>query len=68
MKQLFIKIGILIALLLAPSHTYAYDFEVNGIFYDVIDPASFTCGVSGIIDKDFTGNVIIPEHISYDRN
>ena len=65
MKQLFIKIGILIALLLAPSHTYAYDFEVNGIFYDVIDPASFTCGVSGIIDKDFTGNVIIPEHISY---
>ena len=65
MKQLITKLVILMVSVLGAINTYAYDFEVNGICYDVIDPASLTCGVSGLIDKDITGNVVIPAQISY---
>lgn len=65
MKQLITKLVILMVSVLGAINTYAYDFEVNGICYDVIDPASLTCGVSGLIDKDITGNVVIPAQISF---
>lgn len=65
MKQLITKLVILMVSVLGSINTYAYDFEVNGICYDVIDPASLTCGVSGLIDKEITGNVVIPAHISF---
>lgn len=44
----------------------AYDFEVDGIYYTVIDPSALTCGASGI-NKSIgePENLIIPSHVSY---
>lgn len=43
---------------------YAYDFESNGVTYDIISATSLTCEVSGITDSTQT-HVSIPETVNY---
>ena len=65
MEKIIQRFGMTVACLLSFLQASAYDFEVDGICYDVVNPATFTCGVSGIIDKDSCENIIIPAHVSY---
>lgn len=44
----------------------AYDFEVDGICYNVIDPSALTCGVCGLDENNSNNeNPIIPSHVSF---
>lgn len=65
MEKIILRFGMTVACLLSFLQASAYDFEVDGICYDVVNPATFTCGVSGIIDKESCENIIIPAHVSY---
>lgn len=44
--------------------TYAYDFEVDGIYYDVISLSDLTASVT-TGDKEYEGDVVIPSHVTY---
>lgn len=49
---------------------YAYDFEVNGIYYTIISRTDLTCGVTykSSSGNNYSGNIIIPERVSYNDN
>ena len=59
-KQLLITI----AVLLCSTTTYAYDFEVDGIYYNIISATDFTAEVTSG-DIDYSGEVIIPSTVNY---
>ena len=42
----------------------AYDFEVDGIYYNVLSMTDLTCSVTSG-DNKYSGNVIIPEKATY---
>lgn len=51
-------------MLLSFLPAFAYDFEVDGIYYDVISITDFTCEVvKG--DVDYSGDVVIPSEVIY---
>ena len=52
-----------IALMLSLSAN-AYDFEVDGIYYNVLSMTDLTCSVTSG-DNKYSGNVIIPEKATY---
>ena len=51
-------------LLLCSITASAYDFEVNGIYYNITNTTDKTVAVTSGTDK-YTGSVIIPESIVY---
>ena len=59
-KQLLITI----AVLLCSTTTYAYDFEVDGIYYNIISTTDFTAEVTSG-DTGYSGSVTIPSTVSY---
>ena len=60
------KIWIGIAMLCLSFTASAYDFEIDGICYDVVDLVELTCGVSGTTESiDFSKEVVIPSHVSF---
>ena len=49
---------------LAIQTIYAYDFEVDGIYYEVTSASDLTCKVvSG--DQEYSGDIVIPAEVSY---
>lgn len=64
MKSIIQKV-ILIAIgaLVCPDAS-AYDFEVNGIYYNVLSISSRTCGVTYGENK-YSGDIVIPETVTY---
>lgn len=44
--------------------SHAYDFEVDGIYYDVISLSDLTASVT-TGDKEYEGDVVIPSHVTY---
>ena len=59
----------LLSLLLA-TPLFAYDFEADGIYYNVLDPDAKTVEVASVpygMDK-YSGDIIIPETVGYDGN
>ncbi|MBE6336095.1 MAG: leucine-rich repeat domain-containing protein [Lentimicrobiaceae bacterium] len=60
-KQLLITI----AVLLCSATTYAYDFEVDGIYYTFITES--TCAVT-YGETKYSGAIIIPKTVIYDNN
>lgn len=64
MKKYFL---LLLVALLIPRNTFAYDFEVDGISYDVISLTDFTCKVSHSNDarSRYVGDVVIPATVNY---
>ncbi|MGM9929310.1 MAG: leucine-rich repeat domain-containing protein [Bacillus sp. (in: firmicutes)] len=67
MKHFQFKIA-LVAMLLsfAPKQASAYDFEVDGIYYNVVSMSDFTCEVTSG-DNEYTGEVNIPEQVTYNK-
>lgn len=66
MKYIIHKLGMIMVLLWSSLYVFAYDFEVDGIYYNVISPAKLTCGVNGISENaDVSNEIIIPSSVSF---
>lgn len=52
-------------LLVASLASFAYDFEVDGIYYNVLSKDDFTCEVTESPDKNYKGRITIPSQVSY---
>ncbi len=66
MKQFIQKLWIGMAMLCLSFTASAYDFEVDGLCYDVVDLVELTCGVSGTTESiDFSKEVVIPSKVSF---
>lgn len=65
MKRLLLSLMLLVASLAS----FAHDFEVDGIYYNVLSKAGLTCEVtykgSDYSSAAYTGNVNIPSQVSY---
>lgn len=70
MKTILQKIGMLMAVLLCALSAYAYDFEVDGIFYHIVSLEDLTCEVThgGSYWKKYKGDINIPETVTYNDN
>ena len=66
MKTILQKLGILIAVAYASLSAYAYDFEVDGIYYDVVSLTDFTCSVTSGTEK-YSGDIEIPSEVKYNN-
>lgn len=72
MKQIIRQIGLLIAALLAVLPASAYDFEVNGIYYNITSMSNLEVEVTysefddyGHNITPYSGNMIIPSTVNY---
>lgn len=66
MKQIIIKSVLLLNVLVMSAKAFAYDFEVNGIYYDVLSDT--TCEVTKEnLNYKYNGDIIIPEQVTYRR-
>lgn len=54
----------LVGMLTASLSVSAYDFEVDGLYYDIISPTELTCKLANG-DAPYTGTLTIPEIVSY---
>ena len=64
MKRNITKFGMLTAMLLTFLTASAYDFEVDGIYYNVVSFPDLTCEVTSG-DAKYTGDIVIPGKVSY---
>lgn len=66
MRPLMIRLGMLTGMLLAFLTTSAYDFEVDGIFYNFVSASDLTCKVTAGDDTDkYGGDIIIPSKVKF---
>ena len=64
MKRFFTKFGMLVVMLLTFLQASAYDFEVDGIYYEMVSFDNPTCKVvKG--DKEYEGDIVIPNMVTY---
>lgn len=71
MTQQLIKTTLLLLALLLPGLAMAYDFEADGIYYNIDgNGVSVTCPVDYYYSSEYTGaysgDVIIPDSVTYD--
>ena len=64
MKSAFKKIGMLTAFVFAFLPVSAYDFTVDGIYYNVVSLSDLTCEVAKG-DEEYAGDITIPEKVTY---
>lgn len=60
------KLLTLVLMLIATINTLAYDFESNGIYYNILSKEKHTCAVtnqSETSDKKYAGNIVIPSTV-----
>ena len=67
MKTSLQKIGMLIAVLFGYLSANAYDFEVDGIYYDVISLTKLTCEVTSNGYNSYSGDIVIPSEVKYNN-
>ena len=67
MKHSILRKLMLIAVLLTSSHAFAYDFEVDGIYYNLLNLSELTCGVTYKNNdyNSYSGDITIPETVCY---
>lgn len=65
MKTKVIRTLLTIACLLCSMQMSAYDFEVGGIYYNIVSETEKTCGVTYIYDFHYSGDVKIPSNVNY---
>lgn len=65
MKKTFLKLLMLALMTLLPQLVNAYDFCVEGIYYNVISEDDMTCGVTCDDRTKYKGDVIIPSEVEY---
>ena len=61
--------GVIFALL-GTTAAQAYDFEVGGLYYNIIDEAALEVEVAyrSYLSPSYSGNVVIPDNVSYNGN
>lgn len=64
MKRILQILGMVSMVLMSFLPASSYDFEVNGIYYNILSAADLTCEVTSSPDK-YTGTVTIPSTVSY---
>lgn len=64
MKTIIRKIGVLAVMLQAFLTASAYDFEVDGIYYNIISFDDMTCEVTSD-DNKYQGDIVIPSFVEY---
>ena len=64
MKQKVLKSLMLIAVLLTSNAVWAYTFEVDGIYYNIISSEDLTAEIVPGHSK-YTGNLVLPEKVTY---
>lgn len=71
MKTTFNKLMLLATCMLLSLKTLAYDFEVDGIYYNILSEKDKTVEVTKneneYADSCYSGNVIIPENVKYNN-
>ena len=73
MKLIAQKLLTLIAVLSVSVSVYAYDFEVDGIYYNILSVQDKTVKVTykeysnGTYKSDYSGDVVIPEQVQYNE-
>ena len=66
MKTKFIHTCFLTAALLASMPAFAYDFEVDGMYFNIVSLPDLTCELT-YGDNEYTGDFIIPEQVTYNN-
>ena len=68
MKKISIILFVLVLLIALPTHTWAYDVEIDGICY-ILNNENNTASVTKRTDKgaDYSGTISIPETINYNN-
>ena len=61
MKQLKLKSFMLGMMLLVTASASAYDFTVDGKYYNILDLQGSTCEITHG-DEKYTGDIVIPEY------
>lgn len=74
MKEKLLHLFVIAIFSWLPTAVFAHDFEVDGIYYNILSAEDLTCEVTngkdkfGSIETDisYSGNVVVPEHVSYE--
>lgn len=61
----FLKRFLFALLLLCPNTIWAYDLEVDGIYYNLTSATDLTVEVAGRIANESTNDLIIPSVVNY---
>ena len=64
MKRLIVKLSAMVMLLAISLNASAYDFEVDGVYYNIFSVSDKTCKISGVSDKSLT-KFEIPSTVEY---
>ncbi len=64
MKTFLNKIGMLVAMLLTLLQANAYDFKVDGFYYNLVSLTELTCEVTSG-DEKYEGDLTIPSEVVY---
>ena len=69
MKTIITKLLMLTAMLSAGTNIYAYDFEVDGIYYNITSSTEKTVKVTHRDYKygSYSGDIVIPKQVSYNN-
>ncbi len=67
MNNDFRQIGMFLVSVITFLTSSAYDFEVEGIYYDFVSVPDFTCKVSSSPNGKYSGDIIIPEYVTYNN-
>lgn len=69
MKTTILRKLMLTAVLLTSSHAIAHDFEVDGIYYNIISSDNKTVSVTykGADYNSYIGNITIPDTVTYNE-
>lgn len=63
MKKISIKSLLTTICMLFSASVCAYDFEVDGMYYNILDIEEKTCAVTSG-DRLYTGDIVIPEYVT----
>ena len=65
MKKNLLKSLFAMVCLLGNNSVSAYDFEVDGLCYDVVSLNDQTCKIASYGDKKYSGSLVIPATVTY---
>ena len=65
MRHIFFKHILLCLCFLVGLNAFAYEFEVDGVYYSVMDDAAMSVCVTSGTTK-YVGDVVIPKNVTFD--
>ena len=64
MKRFILKSLLLVTMLTSAASASAYDFTVDGLYYNIVSFPDLTCAVTSN-DTKYSGDIVIPEQVTY---